>query len=81
MRALEGTHDLTPRRYAAILTLGDLYEDGVLRSFQNLQDTYVLRAGSFLTYNAFLLKLRRAWNMVQEEPPLHHGLDAMGDEY
>ncbi|KAJ1127043.1 hypothetical protein NDU88_005449 [Pleurodeles waltl] len=73
-RTLLTAHDPAPWREVEASRLGDLYNEGTLCSFQDMQDIYILGAGIFLAYNALVVATRNTWEAGQNEPRLRLGL-------
>ncbi|KAJ1154392.1 hypothetical protein NDU88_007144 [Pleurodeles waltl] len=69
--------DPAPWRQAGVLCIVDLYSEGELCTFQDLQKAHDMGAGQFLMYNAITLEIRNIWPVGQEAPALHHGLQCI----
>ena len=54
-KALLQDHDTTQWREAGLDTIGDLYSEGKICNFQELQDTFGLNARLFFIHNTLLL--------------------------
>ncbi|KAJ1176235.1 hypothetical protein NDU88_001518 [Pleurodeles waltl] len=74
---IAGKLDLTAWPMNGIQTVGDLFSDGQIITYEALADVHYLGRGNFITFGAMRQLIRATWNSGNKEPtvaPILHEL-------